>query len=68
MNTYEVEVDVSTVYRVEIDAPNEDKAREYAKDMAYQDTWDCTATFGGAEIYSIEKVGEVKDVEWEIYP
>lgn len=61
MNRYDVEVDVCTVYRVEIDAPNEDEARALAKDMAYQDTWGCTATFGSAEIYAIEKVDKEVD-------
>ena len=57
MKTYEIEVDVQTVFRVTLQAENKEEAEKEAIDQAYQDTWGNTATFGGATIFNTE--------EWE---
>ena len=60
MNIYTVEVDVSNVYRTEIEASDEDQAKEIALREAYEDTWSCRATHGGSEIYTVEEIEHEK--------
>ena len=60
MNIYTVEVDVSNVYRTEIEASDEDQAKEIALREAYEDTWSCRATHGGSEIYIVEEIEHEK--------
>ncbi|MEO1943451.1 MAG: hypothetical protein ABGY11_04060 [Candidatus Thioglobus sp.] len=60
MNIYTVEVDVSNVYRTEIEASDEDQAKEIALREAYEDTWSCRATHGGSEIYAVEEIEHEK--------
>jgi len=55
MTEYNVTVNVQTVLRVIISAESEEEAHEKAIDYAYEDTWACEATYGGAEIYEIEE-------------
>ena len=56
MNTYRVEVDVSTVYTTEVEASDEEQAVGLAIKEAYEDTWSCDARYGGADIYTIDEV------------
>jgi len=54
MTKYRVEVDITTVLTVVVDAENEEQATELAYQQAYEDTWGCDARYDGAEIYTIE--------------
>jgi hypothetical protein len=56
MNKYIVDVDVSTVYRTEVEASDEDQAKEIALREAHEDTWSCRATHSGSEIYAAEEI------------
>ena len=56
MNKYTVEVDVSNVYRTEVEASDEEQAKEIALREAYEDTWSCRATHGGSEIFEVEEI------------
>ena len=56
MRKYEIEVDVTTVFRCTLDAESELDAKEQAEKLAYQDTWGNTATFGGCSIFKVEEI------------
>jgi len=56
MNKYRLEVDVTTVLTVEVEASDEAQATELAYQEAYEDTWGCNARYGGAKIYTIEEI------------
>lgn len=63
MKTYEVEVDVHNTYRATIKASDEEQAARLVLKLAYQDTWGCTATHGGSEVYSIEEIEHEAEYE-----
>jgi len=50
MNKYIVDVDVSTIYRTEVEASDEDQAKEIALRESQEDTWSCRATHSDSEI------------------
>ena len=54
MNTYEIVLDVTTVFESTIQAESEEQAISQAVDQAYEDTWSCLARYDNAEVYTIE--------------
>jgi hypothetical protein len=58
MRKFEIELDVKTVYREEIEAETEEQAVQIAKEAAYQDTWGCRATYDDSTVYVCEEVEE----------
>ena len=44
------------VFRIQIEAETEEKAKEEAEKLAYEDTWCSNASWSGCKFYSSEEV------------
>lgn len=56
MKKFEITLDVTTVYRTEVEAETEEEALKIAENEAYEDTWGCRATYDDCTVYECEEV------------